>query len=167
MSGVTDGLLRMARGLHREPSEREMDLLLATGEQTTTALLAIALQGRGVEAVAMTGAQAGIVTDGTHTKARIANVAPRAVQNHLQAGRVVIVAGFQGQTMEGQITTLGRGGSDLTAISLAAVLKAKRCEIYTDVDGVYTADPRTEPRARKIGEISYDEMWSWPARGRR
>ena len=92
MSGVTDGLLRMARGLHREPSEREMDLLLATGEQTTTALLAIALQGRGVEAVAMTGAQAGIVTDGTHTKARIANVAPRAVQNHLQAGRVVIAA---------------------------------------------------------------------------
>jgi aspartate kinase len=135
-----------------------MDLLLATGEQTTTALLAIALQSRGVEAVAMTGAQAGIVTDGTHTKARIANVTPRAVQSHLKAGRVVIVAGFQGQTMEGQITTLGRGGSDLTAIALAAVLKAERCEIYTDVDGVYTADPRTEPQARKIGEISYDEM---------
>ena len=158
MSGVTDGLLRMARDLHKEPSEREMDLLLATGEQTTTALLAIALQGRGVEAVAMTGAQAGIVTDGTHTKARIANVTPQAVQAHLKAGRVVIVAGFQGQTMQGQITTLGRGGSDLTAIALAAVLKAKRCEIYTDVDGVYTADPRTEPHARKIQEISYDEM---------
>ncbi|NBS07070.1 MAG: aspartate kinase [Verrucomicrobia bacterium] len=158
MSGVTDGLLKMARELHREPSEREMDLLLATGEQTTTALLAIALQSRGVEAVAMTGAQAGIVTDGTHTKARIANVTPRAVQSHLRAGRVVIVAGFQGQTMEGQITTLGRGGSDLTAIALAAVLRAERCEIYTDVDGVYTADPRTEPQARKIGEISYDEM---------
>jgi len=158
MSGVTDGLLKMARELYKEPSEREMDLLLATGEQTTTALLAIALQGRGVEAVAMTGAQAGIVTDGTHTKARIANVTPQAVQAHLKAGRVVIVAGFQGQTMQGQITTLGRGGSDLTAIALAAVLKAKRCEIYTDVDGVYTADPRTEPNARKIQEISYDEM---------
>jgi len=158
MSGVTDGLLRMAKEIDREPHEREMDLLLATGEQTTTALLAMALHARGVDAVALTGAQAGIVTDGTHTKARIANVAPSAVRDHLKAGRVVIVAGFQGQTMEGQITTLGRGGSDLTAIALAAVLKATRCEIYTDVDGVYTADPRTEPRARKIGEISYDEM---------
>ena len=158
MSGVTDGLLKMARGLHAEPSEREMDLLLATGEQTTTALLAIALQARGIAAVALTGAQAGIVTDGTHTKARIANVTPAAVQSHLRAGRVVIVAGFQGQTMQGQITTLGRGGSDLTAIALAAVLQATRCEIYTDVDGVYTADPRTEPTASKIGEISYDEM---------
>ena len=158
MSGVTDGLLKMARGLHAEPSEREMDLLMATGEQTTTALLAIALQARGIAAVAMTGAQAGIVTDGTHMKARIANVSPKAVEAHLRLGRVVIVAGFQGQTMEGQVTTLGRGGSDLTAIALAAVLKAKRCEIYTDVEGVYTADPRTEPRARKIAEISYDEM---------
>jgi aspartate kinase len=158
MSGVTDGLLKMARALHTEPSEREMDLLLATGEQTTTALLAIGLQARGIAAVALTGAQAGIVTDGTHTKARIANVTPAAVQAHLKAGRVVIVAGFQGQSMEGQITTLGRGGSDLTAIALAAVLKAARCEIYTDVDGVYTADPRTEPYATKIAEISYDEM---------
>ena len=158
MSGVTDGLLRMAKEIDREPHEREMDLLLATGEQTTTALLAMALHARGVDAVALTGAQAGIVTDGTHTKARIANVTPSAVRDHLKAGRVVIVAGFQGQTMEGQITTLGRGGSDLTAIALAAVLKATRCEIYTDVDGVYTADPRTEPGARKIGEISYDEM---------
>ena len=158
MSGVTDGLLRMAREIDREPHEREMDLLLATGEQTTTALLAMALQARGIDAVALTGAQAGIVTDGTHTKARIANVTPSAVREHLKAGRVVIVAGFQGQTMEGQITTLGRGGSDLTAIALAAVLKAARCEIYTDVHGVYTADPRMEPKARKMGEISYDEM---------
>jgi aspartate kinase len=118
----------------------------------------MALQARGIDAVALTGAQAGIVTDGTHTKARIANVTPSAVREHLKLGRVVIVAGFQGQTMEGQITTLGRGGSDLTAIALAAVLKAARCEIYTDVDGVYTADPRMEPRARKMGEISYDEM---------
>jgi len=156
MSGVTDGLLRMAKEIDREPHEREMDLLLSTGEQTTTALLAMALHARGVDAVALTGAQAGIVTDGTHT--RISNVTPSAVRNHLKAGRVVIVAGFQGQTMQGQITTLGRGGSDLTAIALAAVLQAARCEIYTDVDGVYTADPRTEPKARKIGEISYDEM---------
>jgi len=158
MSGVTDGLLKMAREIDREPHEREVDLLLATGEQTTTALLAMALQARGIDAVALTGAQAGIVTDGTHTKARIANVTPSAVRDHLKAGRVVIVAGFQGQSMEGQITTLGRGGSDLTAIALAAVLKAARCEIYTDVDGVYTADPRMEPKARKVGEISYDEM---------
>ncbi|MEY5062536.1 MAG: hypothetical protein RLZZ112_500, partial [Verrucomicrobiota bacterium] len=122
MSGVTDGLLKMAREIDREPNEREMDLLLATGEQTTTALLAMALQARGIGAVALTGAQAGIVTDGTHTKARIANVAPSAVRSHLKAGQVVIVAGFQGQSMEGQITTLGRGGSDLTAIALAAVL---------------------------------------------
>ena len=158
MSGVTDGLLKMAREIDREPNEREMDLLLATGEQTTTALLAMALQARGIDAVALTGAQAGIVTDGTHTKARIANVTPSAVREHLKAGRVVIVAGFQGQSMAGQITTLGRGGSDLTAIALAAVLKAARCEIYTDVDGVFTADPRMEPKARKMGEISYDEM---------
>lgn len=109
MSGVTDGLLRMAKEIDREPHEREMDLLLSTGEQTTTALLAMALHARGVDAVALTGAQAGIVTDGTHTKARISNVTPSAVRNHLKAGRVVIVAGFQGQTMQGQITTLGRG----------------------------------------------------------
>ncbi len=158
MSGVTDGLIKMAREIMPLPSEREMDMLLATGEQTTIALTAIALQSIGVKAVSLTGAQAGIVTDGVHTKAKIQNITPKKIHEHLNAGQVVIVAGFQGQTPEGQITTLGRGGSDLTAIALAAALKANLCQIYTDVDGVYTADPRVVPGARKLEEISYDEM---------
>jgi aspartate kinase len=158
MSGVTDNLIKMARELMPLPSEREMDMLLATGEQTTIALTAIALHAMNVPAVSMTGPQAGIVTDGVHTKARIKNITPKQVHALLNDGQVVIVAGFQGQTMEGQITTLGRGGSDLTAIALAAALKADLCQIYTDVDGVYTADPRIVPGARKLAEISYDEM---------
>jgi aspartate kinase len=158
MSGVTDGLIKMAKDLMPLPDEREMDMLLATGEQTTIALTAIALHARGVPAVSLTGAQAGIVTDGVHTKAKIQNITPKKIHALLDAGRVVIVAGFQGQTPEGQITTLGRGGSDLTAIALAAALKADLCQIYTDVDGVYTADPRLVPNARKLSEISYDEM---------
>ena len=158
MSGVTDNLIKMARELAPLPNEREMDMLLATGEQTTIALTAIALHGMDVPAISLTGAQAGIVTDGVHTKARIANITPKKVHSLLQEGKVVIVAGFQGQTDEGQITTLGRGGSDLTAIALAAALKADLCQIYTDVDGVYTADPRLAPGARKLSEISYEEM---------
>jgi aspartate kinase len=158
MSGVTDNLIKMARELAPLPNEREMDMLLATGEQTTIALTAIALHGMDVPAISLTGAQAGIVTDGVHTKARIANITPKKVHSLLQEGKVVIVAGFQGQTDEGQITTLGRGGSDLTAIALAAALKADLCQIYTDVDGVDTADPRLAPGARKLSEISYDEM---------
>lgn len=158
MSGVTDNLIAMARQLVALPNEREMDMLLATGEQTTIALTAIALQGLDVAAVSLTGAQAGIVTDGVHTKAKIANITPRQVHALLNEGKVVIVAGFQGQTPDGQITTLGRGGSDLTAIALAAALKAGLCQIYTDVDGVYTADPRLVPAASKLTEISYDEM---------
>jgi aspartate kinase len=158
MSGVTDNLIKMAKELTPLPNEREMDMLLATGEQTTIALTAIALQALGVPAISLTGAQAGIVTDGVHTKAKIANITPRKVHALLDEGKVVIVAGFQGQTSEGQITTLGRGGSDLTAIALAAALKADLCQIYTDVDGVYTADPRVVPTARKLAEISYDEM---------
>jgi aspartate kinase len=158
MSGVTDGLIKMAREIMPLPSEREMDMLLATGEQTTIALTAMALQSMGVKAVSLTGAQAGIVTDGVHTKAKIQNITPKKIHEHLNAGQVVIVAGFQGQTPEGQITTLGRGGSDLTAIALAAALKANLCQIYTDVDGVYTADPRVVRNARKLEEISYDEM---------
>lgn len=158
MSGVTDGLIRMAKDLMPLPSEREMDMLLATGEQTTIALTAIALHSMGVDAVSLTGAQAGIVTDGVHTKAKIQNITPKQVHALLDSGKVVIVAGFQGQTSEGQITTLGRGGSDLTAIALAAALKADLCQIYTDVDGVYTADPRIVKNARKLEEISYDEM---------
>ncbi len=158
MSGVTDNLIRMAKELMPIPSEREMDMLLATGEQTTIALAAMALHALNVPAISMTGAQAGIVTDGVHTKAKIKNITPKQVYALLNKGNVVIVAGFQGQTIEGQITTLGRGGSDLTAIALAAALKAGICQIYTDVDGVYTADPRIVPNARKLAEISYDEM---------
>jgi aspartate kinase len=158
MSGVTDGLIKLAKEIAPLPSEREMDMLLATGEQQTIALAAIALQTIGVPAVSMTGAQAGIVTDGVHTKAKIHNITPKQVHEKLDGGNVVIVAGFQGETSEGQITTLGRGGSDLTAIALAAALQADLCQIYTDVDGVYTTDPRIVPGARKLQEISYDEM---------
>jgi aspartate kinase len=158
MSGVTDNLIKLAKEVMPLPSEREMDVLLATGEQTTIALTAMALHALNVPAASLTGAQAGIVTDGVHTKAKIQNITPRKIHELLDAGNVVIVAGFQGQTPEGQITTLGRGGSDLTAIALAAALKADLCQIYTDVDGVYTADPRLVPSARKLEEISYDEM---------
>src|SRR5512135_2448923 len=158
MSGVTDNLIKLAKEIMPLPNEREMDVLLATGEQTTIALTAIALHAMDIPAVSMTGAQAGIVTDGVHTKARIQNITPKKVHELLNQGKVVIVAGFQGETSEGQITTLGRGGSDLTAIALAAALKADLCQIYTDVDGVYTADPRILPKAKKLQEISYDEM---------
>src|SRR5690349_1470205 len=158
MSGVTDGLIRLAKDIVPLPSEREMDMLLATGEQQTIALTAIALHALEVPAVSMTGAQAGIVTDGVHTKAKIHNITPKQVHEALDAGNVVIVAGFQGLTKDGQITTLGRGGSDLTAIAMAAAVKADLCQIYTDVDGVYTADPRIVPNAQKLEEISYDEM---------
>jgi len=165
MSGVTDSLIKLAKEVSAEPSDREMDMLLATGEQTTIALTAMALQALGVPAVSLTGAQAGIVTDGKHTRAKISNITPAAVKKHLQEGRVVIIAGFQGQTHEGHITTLGRGGSDLTAIAMAAAIKADLCQIYTDVDGVYTADPRVVPDARKIEVISYDEMLEMASSG--
>src|SRR2546422_6499077 len=158
MSGVTDNLIKLAREIMPLPNEREMDVLLATGEQTTIALTAIALHSMDVPAASLTGAQAGIVTDGVHTKAKIQNISPERIHDLLNQGHVVIVAGFQGQTIEGQVTTLGRGGSDLTAIALAAALKAELCQIFTDVDGVYTADPRIVPNARKLEEISYDEM---------
>ena len=158
MSGVTDGLIRMAKEIMPLPNEREMDMLLATGEQTTIALTAMALHAENLPAVSLTGAQAGIVTDRVHTKAKILNITPKQVHAQLKAGNVVIVAGFQGETREGQITTLGRGGSDLTAIAIAAAIKADLCQIYTDVDGVYSADPRIVPTARKMKEISYDEM---------
>ena len=158
MSGVTDNLIKLAKEIMPLPSEREMDMLLATGEQTTIALTAMALHAMGLDAISLTGAQAGIVTDGVHTKAKIRNITPKQVHELLDQGHVVIVAGFQGQTPEGHITTLGRGGSDLTAIAMAAALKADLCQIYTDVDGVYTADPRIVAKARKLAEISYDEM---------
>ncbi|MCP5521135.1 MAG: aspartate kinase [Verrucomicrobiales bacterium] len=158
MSGVTDNLIKLSREIMPLPSEREMDMLLATGEQTTIALAAMALHAINVPAVSLTGAQAGIVTDGVHTKAKIMNITPKQVHGLLDGGHVVIVAGFQGQSPEGHITTLGRGGSDLTAIALAAALKADLCQIYTDVDGIYTTDPRVVPNAQKLDEISYDEL---------
>jgi aspartate kinase len=158
MSGVTDNLIKLAKEIMPLPNEREMDVLLATGEQQTIALTAIALHALNIPAVSLTGAQAGITTDGVHTKAKIHNITPKKVRELLNQGNVVIVAGFQGETPEGQITTLGRGGSDLTAIALAAALKADLCQIYTDVDGVYTTDPRIVPTAKKLQEISYDEM---------
>jgi aspartate kinase len=158
MSGVTDSLIKLAQQITPLPAEREMDVLLATGEQTTIALMAMALHAMGVSAMSLTGAQAGIVTDGVHTKAKIKNITPKETHKLLDDGHVVIVAGFQGQTPSGQITTLGRGGSDLTAIALAAALKADLCQIFTDVDGVYTADPRVVPSARRLEEIAYDEM---------
>jgi aspartate kinase len=165
MSGVTDSLIKLSREVCESPSEREMDVLLATGEQTTIALLAMALQGMGAKAVSLTGAQAGIVTDGVHTKAKIFNITPKQIHGHLDDGSIVIVAGFQGQTAQGDITTLGRGGSDLTAIALAAALKGDKCEICTDVDGVYTCDPRVVPEATKIDTISYEEMLEMASSG--
>src|ERR1700720_2391513 len=137
MSGVTDNLIGLARQVADHPSEREMDMLLATGEQTTIALTAMAINGHGKKAVSLTGAQAGIITDGVHTKAKIANITPKQIHAHLKNGHIVIVAGFQGETTDGRITTLGRGGSDLTAIAIAASVKADFSQIFTDVDGVY------------------------------
>ena len=158
MSGVTDSLIKLARQVSSYPTEREMDVLLATGEQTTIALTAMAINGLGGCAISLTGPQAGIVTDGVHTKAKIANITPKNIHTFLDSGNIVIVAGFQGQTLEGLITTLGRGGSDLTAIALAASVEADLCQIFTDVDGVYTCDPRIVKNVQKIPEISYDEM---------
>jgi aspartate kinase len=157
-AGVTNELIARAKAVCAMPSEREMDQLLSIGEQETIALTAMALHGIGVDAVSYTGAQAGIFTDKVHTKAKIRTINSKPLEADLKAGKVIIVAGFQGINDEGQITTLGRGGSDLTAIALAAAIKADKCEIYTDVDGVYTADPRVVKNARKLTEISYDEM---------
>jgi aspartate kinase len=157
-AGVTNELIARAKAVTPHPSERELDMLLSIGEQETIALTAMALHGLGVPAVSYTGGQAGIFTDKVHTKAKIRTINPESIEKDLKAGKVVIVAGFQGVNDEGQITTLGRGGSDLTAIALAAPLKADKCEIYTDVDGVYTADPRVVKTAKKLTEISYDEM---------
>ncbi len=165
MSGVTDSLIKLARDVSNKPTEREMDVLLATGEQTTIALTAMAINALGGKAVSLTGAQAGIMTDGIHTKAKIANISPRQIRKYLSEGYICIVAGFQGQTVQGSITTLGRGGSDLTAIAIAAALKANNCEIYTDVDGIYTCDPRIVPNARKIDVIAYDELLEMASSG--
>ena len=167
MSGVTDNLIKLAKEVSpdHEPAEREMDVLLATGEQTTIALTAMAINDLGGKAVSLTGAQAGISTDRVHTKARIVNITPKAVHEMLEAGNIVMLAGFQGQAANGEITTLGRGGSDLTAIAMAGAIKADLCQIFTDVDGVYTCDPRVVPTATKIEEISYDEMLEMASSG--
>ena len=157
-SGVTNELVERALAINPAPKDREMDMLLAVGEQETIALMAMALHALEVPAVSRTGSQAGIVTDPAHTRARIVKIDTQRIEVSLKRREVVIVAGFQGSDGRENITTFGRGGSDLTAIALAAVLKADLCQIYTDVDGVYTADPRTVPEARKLTEISYDEM---------
>ena len=158
MRDTTDELLEMAANINPNPEPREMDLLLSTGEVVSSTLLAMALQAMGQKAVAVSGPQAGIATDSSFSRARIVKIEPRRIVNELEKGKIVIVAGFQGITDEDDITTLGRGGSDTTAVALAASLKAKVCEIYTDVEGVFTADPRIVPEARKLDEIGYEEM---------
>lgn len=155
---TTDELIAKALEITSKPPTREMDMLLATGEQISIALLAMAIAAKGEKVVSLTGPQGGIKTDSIHTKAKIRGVEPARIMAELEAGKIVIVAGFQGINEWGDITTLGRGGSDTTAVALAAALKAELCEIYTDVDGVYTADPRVVPTARKLSEISYGEM---------
>jgi aspartate kinase len=165
MSGVTDGLIKMARELSENPSERELDVLLATGEQQSIALVTMALLEAGVDAASITGRQAGIHTSGSHTRGRILNIEPSLMRRFLDEGKALVVAGFQGITPDGMIHTLGRGGSDLTAIAVAAALKADVCQILTDVDGVYTCDPRVVPNARKLPEISYDEMLEMASSG--
>ncbi len=158
MGDTTDDLIELAKKINSHPSEREMDVLLSTGEIVSSTLLAMALEESGHRAVSLNGAQAGIETDGSYSRARITHVAPRRIVAELEKGNIVIVAGFQGINEIRDITTLGRGGSDTTAVALAASLKAKRCEIYTDVEGVYTADPRFAPQARRLEEIGYEEM---------
>lgn len=158
MGKTTDHLVDMARELSSQPSAREMDMLLSTGEQISIALLSMALQELGYKAISMTGGQAGIVTESLHSKAKILHINTDALHKHLADDYIVIVAGFQGVTTDQQITTLGRGGSDTTAVALAGALEAPICEIYTDVEGVYTTDPNTVPAAQKLSEISYEEM---------
>jgi len=155
---TTDQLVQMAREITDDPPKREMDMLLSTGEQISISLLAMAIKATGHDVISLTGAQAGIVTNNVHTKAKIMEVSSDRLKKELDAGKIVIVAGFQGVTIDNEITTLGRGGSDTTAVAVAAALRADVCEIYTDVDGVYTTDPRMVPEARKLSQITYDEM---------
>jgi aspartate kinase len=158
MAGVTDNLIKLARETSPQPEERELDVLLATGEQAAIALTAMAINSLGGRAISLTGAEAGILTDRAHTRAKIANITPRQIHALLAEDYVVVVAGFQGQNADGETTTLGRGGSDLTAIALAGALNADACQIFTDVDGVFTCDPRIVSDAQKIDEVSYDEL---------
>lgn len=165
MSGETNRLIELAHEVQERPSPREMDVLVSTGEQVTTALLAMALNKRGVKAKSYTGSQVRILTDNAHTKARIREIDDEHLHRDLQAGFVLVVAGFQGADEEGNITTLGRGGSDTTAVALAAVLKADECQIYTDVDGVYTTDPRVVDSARRLSKVTFEEMLEMASMG--
>jgi aspartate kinase len=158
MAGETDRLINLVKSICEEPKERDMDFVVSTGEQVSAGLLSIALNHLGYPAVALSGWQAGIKTDKAFTKARILSIDAEKIKKHLREGKIVVVTGFQGITEEGDITTLGRGGSDTSAVAIAAALKADRCDIYTDVDGVYTADPRIVPDAKKIPVLSYEEM---------
>ncbi|HEX7516999.1 MAG TPA: aspartate kinase [Chthoniobacterales bacterium] len=158
MAGVTDNLIKLARETSPQPAEREFDALLATGEQAAIALTAMAINALGGKAVSLTGAEAGILTDRAHTRAKIANISPKQIHELLADDYIVVVAGFQGQNPEGETTTLGRGGSDLTAIALAGALNADACQIFTDVDGVFTCDPRVVTSAQKLDEVAYDEL---------
>lgn len=167
MGDTTDELIGLAKQITDHPDDREMDHLLATGEMISCTLLSMALHAMGCQAVSLTGAQAGIKTDSSHRRARILAIDPQRINRELDRGRIVIVAGFQGVSEGMDITTLGRGGSDLTAVALAARLGARVCEIYTDVEGVYTADPRIEPNARKLADISYEEMVELASQGSR
>lgn len=158
MGHTTDYLVKMAKEISEKPSAREMDMLLSTGEGVSIALLAMAIQSKGYEAVSLNALQIGIITEDVHMKARIIDIKTDKLRENLDAGRIIVVAGFQGMTKNGEVTTLGRGGSDTSAVALAASLNAERCDIYTDVEGVYTTDPRVVPTASKLEEISYEEM---------
>lgn len=158
MGHTTDYLVKMAHDLAPNPSGREMDMLLSTGEGVSIALLAIAIQAAGYEAVSFNAMQVGIMTENVHSKARIVDIKTEKLRKNLNEGKIIVVAGFQGVTEDGEITTLGRGGSDTSAVALAAALNAERCDIYTDVEGVYTTDPRVVPNASRLKEISYEEM---------
>lgn len=158
MGHTTDYLVQLANDISANPDHREMDMLLSTGEQVTIALLAMAIQAAGVDAISLIASQVGIITEKVHSKARILDIKTDKMRQHLNEGKIVVVAGFQGVTKEGEITTLGRGGSDTSAVALAAALKAERCDIYTDVDGIYTTDPRIVSVASKLDVISYMEM---------
>ena len=158
MGHTTDHLVKMAHDLNANPSAREMDMLLSTGECVSIALLTMALQAKGHKAISFNAMQVGILTENIHSKARIINIETEKLHKKLEEGNIIVVAGFQGVTEDGEITTLGRGGSDTSAVALAAALKAKRCDIYTDVEGVYTTDPRVVPKASRLDEISYEEM---------
>ena len=158
MGHTTDNLIKLAHEISTHPSEREMDMLMSTGEQVSIALLTMAIQEMGYSAVSMTGAQVGILTEETHSKARIVDIKTDKLTQHIEDGKIIIVAGFQGVTKKGEITTLGRGGSDTSAVAIAAAMKVDRCDIYSDVEGIYTTDPRVVPTAQKLKEISYEEM---------